>query len=94
MLFVVIRIMSIFHDWTPREKDALNRALQSMKPKHFEPPVKLSIYDGVRWGYDRQAWVVYALIDGKRTECGTTRDEHKAPDLQQEAELAHLNRIK
>ena len=85
--------MSIFHDWTPREKDALNRALESMKPENSEPPVKLSIYDGVAWGYDRHAWVVYALIDGKRMECGTTMDEHRAPDMQQAAELAYLNGI-
>ena len=85
--------MSIFHDWTPREKDALNRALESMKAKRFDPPVKLSIYDGVAWGCDRHAWVVYALIDGKRRECGTTRDEHRAPEMQREAEKAYLNRI-
>mgnify|MGYP007122436494 CR=1 FL=1 len=86
--------MNILHDWTPREIDALNRALPSItEAKYIEPSVKLSIYEGVVWGYKQRAWVVYALIDGKRKRCGVTRDQHKAPDMQERAERAYLNTL-
>ena len=86
---MIKRTMSILHDWTPREIDALNRALKS---RHTEPRVKLSIYDGVTWSRKRERWIVHALIDGRRKECGTTMDEHRAPDMQDRAEKAYANR--
>ena len=87
--------MSAFHNWTQREKDALNRRLAVLHANQDDTPapmVKVSIYDGVAWCYRRGVWAVSVFIEGKRTECGTTRNEAECPGIQWDAVRRSMSR--
>lgn len=88
--------MSIFHNWTPREKAAMARA--TAKLRAIQPAPETHPQTGVRGCYYNTAQGVYlvnAYINGKRVYCGSMKewDKDKAYRMQYLTENKYKNRL-